>query len=108
MEGIILLTMQLQRVSTSRHRAEPGVAWTTKQSYLTDIDFHMENLNQIAGVTSGGVEKRKEIHSRDHGIPSLPRRSNPNHTTSVSMIDMQNDFEELEAQYVPASGNSSV
>jgi hypothetical protein len=108
MEGIILLTMRLQRISTSRHRAEPGIAWATKQSYLTDIDFHMEDSNQIAGVTSGCVEKRKEIHSRDRFISSLSRRSNPSHTISVPMRDMENDCEELEAQHVPVPGNSSV
>jgi hypothetical protein len=57
MEGIILLTIPLQRISTSRPRAEPGIAWTTKQSYLIDIDFHMEDSNQIAGVTIRDVER---------------------------------------------------
>jgi hypothetical protein len=107
-EGIILLTMQLQRISTSRPRAEPGIAWTTKQSYLTDINFHMEDSNQIAAVTVGDIEKRQEIHPRDHGIPPLSRRSNPSHTTSVSMRNMQKDCKELEAQNVPVSENSSV
>jgi hypothetical protein len=85
-----------------------GIAWNSKlPSYLTDMDFHKEDSNQIARVTVEALKSARSPFERQAYFISFPEVESEPYDIRFHERSA-NNCDELEAQHVPVSGHLSV